>query len=72
MPPTEVKDFEEALNQRVAKVLGVSDDLPLVVRAESAIREEFQTSADVRSMPDSREREPWVSVVRSLPFHLVQ
>jgi len=68
--PTEVKDFEEALNQRVAKVLGVSDDLPLVARAERAIREEFQTSADVRSMPDSREREPRVSVVRSLPFHL--
>jgi Cof subfamily protein (haloacid dehalogenase superfamily) len=68
--PTEVKDFELALNQGVAKILGVSDDLALVARAETAIQDEFQNHGCGRSMTQSRECEPRVSAVRSLPFYL--
>jgi HAD superfamily hydrolase (TIGR01484 family) len=46
--PTEVKDFEAALNQGVAKVLGISDDFALVATAEKAIQDEFQNCSYAR------------------------
>jgi Cof subfamily protein (haloacid dehalogenase superfamily) len=49
--PTEVKDFEAALNQGVAKIVAVSDDLALVARAEKAIQDEFQNCSAARSHP---------------------
>lgn len=68
--PTEVKDFEAALNEGVAKVLGVSDDLALVARAEKAIQDEFQNCSYTRSMARSRACEPLVCAARSYPFYL--
>jgi Cof subfamily protein (haloacid dehalogenase superfamily) len=49
--PTEVKDFEAALNQGVAKIVAVSDDLALVARAEKAIQDGFQNCSAARSHP---------------------
>jgi Cof subfamily protein (haloacid dehalogenase superfamily) len=68
--PTEVKDFEAALNQGVAKVVGVSDDLALVATAEKAILGEFQNCSYARSMDQSRDCEPHISVARSHSFQL--
>jgi Cof subfamily protein (haloacid dehalogenase superfamily) len=68
--PIEVKDFETALKQGVAKVVGVSDDLPLVVKAEKAIQDEFEHGALARSTTQSRDCEPHVSAARSQPYYL--
>jgi Cof subfamily protein (haloacid dehalogenase superfamily) len=68
--PTEVKDFEAALNQGVAKIVGVSDDLALVARAEKAIQDEFYSCSQARLMDPSRDPEPHVSAARSHPFQL--
>ena len=69
-PPTEVKDFEAALNQGVAKVVGVSDDLALVVKVEKAIQDEFENCAFAESKTQSRDCEPHVSAARSQPYYL--
>jgi len=69
-PPTEVKDFEAALKQGVAKVVGVSDDLALVVKVEKAIQDEFENCAFAESKTQSRDCEPRVSAARSQPYYL--
>jgi hypothetical protein len=69
-PPTEVKDFEAAFKQGVAKVVGVSDDLALVVKVEKAIQDEFENCALARSTTQSRDCEPHVSAARSQPYYL--
>ncbi len=68
--PTVVKDFDAALKQGVAKVVGVSDDLPLVAKAEKAIQEEFENCALAKSTTQSRDCEPHVSAARSQPYYL--
>jgi Cof subfamily protein (haloacid dehalogenase superfamily) len=68
--PTEVKDFESALNEGVAKVLGVSDDFDLVARVEKAIQDEFQNCSCARSRDQARDCEPRVCAARSYPFYL--
>jgi Cof subfamily protein (haloacid dehalogenase superfamily) len=68
--PIEVKDFGAAFKQGVAKVVGVSDDLPLVVKAEKAIQDEFEHCAFARSTTQSRDCEPHVSAARSQPYYL--
>jgi hypothetical protein len=51
--PTEVKDFEAALNEGIAKIVGVSDDLALVARAEKAIQDEVSKllRSSITSLP---------------------
>jgi Cof subfamily protein (haloacid dehalogenase superfamily) len=68
--PIEVRDFEAALKQGVAKVVGVSDDLPLVVKSEKAIQDEFEHGVFARSTTQSRDCEPHVSAARSQPYYL--
>jgi hydroxymethylpyrimidine pyrophosphatase-like HAD family hydrolase len=67
---TEVKDFEAALNQGVANIVGVSDDSALVASAKKAIQDEFQPCSRANSTTQSRDCKPQVSAVRSHPFPL--
>jgi Cof subfamily protein (haloacid dehalogenase superfamily) len=69
-PPTVVKNFDEALRQGVAKVVGVSDDYPLVAKAEKRIAEEFEHGVHARCTTTSRDCEPSVSAARSQPYYL--
>jgi Cof subfamily protein (haloacid dehalogenase superfamily) len=69
-PPTVVKNFDEALNQGVAKVVGVSDDYQLVATAEKAIVEEFEHGVYAKCTTTSRDCEPSVSAARSQPYYL--
>ena len=69
-PPTVVKNFDEALNQGVAKVVGVSDDYDLVARAEKVIAEEFEHGVHAKCTTTSRDCEPSVSAARSQPYYL--
>jgi Cof subfamily protein (haloacid dehalogenase superfamily) len=68
--PTEVKDFEAAFKQGVAKVVGVGDDLALVAKVEKAIQAEFEHGIHARSTTQSRDCEPHVSAARSQPYYL--
>jgi Cof subfamily protein (haloacid dehalogenase superfamily) len=68
--PIEVKDFQVALKEGVAKVLGVSDDFALVARAEKAIQDEFQHCPNGRSRVHAGNREPLVCAARSSPVYL--
>jgi Cof subfamily protein (haloacid dehalogenase superfamily) len=69
-PPTAVKNFDEALNQGVAKVVGVSDDYDLVAKAEKGIKDEFEHGVHARCTTTSRDCEPSVSAARSQPYYL--
>jgi len=69
-PPTVIKNFDEALNQGVAKVVGVSDDYDLVAKAEKGIAEEFEHGVHARCTTTSRDCEPSVSAARSQPYYL--
>jgi Cof subfamily protein (haloacid dehalogenase superfamily) len=69
-PPTVVKNFDEALRQGVAKVVGVSDDYALVAKAEKGIAEEFEHGVHARCTTTSRDCEPSVSAARSQPYYL--
>jgi Cof subfamily protein (haloacid dehalogenase superfamily) len=68
--PKVVKNFDAALNQGVAKVVGVSDDYDLVAKAEKAIVEEFEHGVHARCTTTSRDCEPSVSAARSQPYYL--
>jgi Cof subfamily protein (haloacid dehalogenase superfamily) len=69
-PPTVVKNFDQALRQGVAKVVGVSDDYDLVAKAEKGIAEEFEHGVHARCTTTSRDCEPSVSAARSQPYYL--
>jgi Cof subfamily protein (haloacid dehalogenase superfamily) len=69
-PPTVVKDFNAALDQGVAKVVGVNDDYDLVAKAEKGIAEEFEHGVHARCTTTSRDCEPSVSAARSQPYYL--
>ncbi len=68
--PIPVEDFETALTEGVAKILGVSDDYALVAKVEKAIQEEFQIYSHAKSTTQSRNGEPLVFAARSYPFYL--
>src|SRR5580704_1331376 len=69
-PPKVVKNFDEALRQGVAKVVGVSDDYGLVAKAEKGIADEFEHGVHARCTTTSRDCEPSVSAARSQPYYL--
>jgi Cof subfamily protein (haloacid dehalogenase superfamily) len=69
-PPTVVKNFDEALHQGVAKVVGVSDDYDLVAKAEKVIADEFEHGVHAKCTTTSRDCEPSVSAARSQPYYL--
>jgi Cof subfamily protein (haloacid dehalogenase superfamily) len=69
-PPTVVKNFDEALKQGVAKVVGVNDDYDLVAKAEKGIGEEFEHGVHAKCTTTSRDCEPSVSAARSQPYYL--
>jgi Cof subfamily protein (haloacid dehalogenase superfamily) len=69
-PPKVVKNFDEALRQGVAKVVGVSDDYDLVAKAEKGITDEFEHGVHARCTTTSRDCEPSVSAARSQPYYL--
>jgi Cof subfamily protein (haloacid dehalogenase superfamily) len=68
--PKVVKNFDEALRQGVAKVVGVSDDYGLVAKAEKGIADEFEHGVHARCTTTSRDCEPSVSAARSQPYYL--
>jgi Cof subfamily protein (haloacid dehalogenase superfamily) len=69
-PPTVVKNFDAALEQGVAKVVGVSDEYDLVAKAEKGIVEEFEHGVHAKCTTTSRDCEPSVSAARSQPYYL--
>ncbi len=69
-PPTVVKNFEEALHQGVAKVVGVSDNNDLVAKAETVIADEFEHGVHAKRTTTSRDCQPSVSAARSQPYYL--
>ena len=69
-PPKVAKNFDEALRQGVAKVVGVSDDYGLVAKAEKGIADEFEHGVHARCTTTSRDCEPSVSAARSQPYYL--
>jgi Cof subfamily protein (haloacid dehalogenase superfamily) len=69
-PPKVVKNFDEALHQGVAKVVGVGDDYDLVAKAEKGIADEFEHGVHARCTTTSRDCEPSVSAARSQPYYL--
>jgi len=69
-PPKVVKNFDEALRQGVAKVVGVDDDYDLVAKAEKGIADEFEHGVHARCTTTSRDCEPSVSAARSQPYYL--
>jgi Cof subfamily protein (haloacid dehalogenase superfamily) len=69
-PPTVVKNFDQALHQGVAKVVGVSDDYDLVAKAEKGIKEEFEHGIHAHCTTTSRDCDPSVSAARSQPYYL--
>jgi Cof subfamily protein (haloacid dehalogenase superfamily) len=68
--PIQVKDFESALEQGVAKIVGVDDDYPLVAKAEKGIQDEFENDVHAHCTTLSRDCEPHVSAARSQPYYL--
>jgi Cof subfamily protein (haloacid dehalogenase superfamily) len=69
-PPKVVKNFDEALRQGVAKVVGVSDDYDLVAKGEKGIADEFEHGVHAKCTTTSRDCEPSVSAARSQPYYL--
>ena len=69
-PPTVVKNFDQALHQGVAKVVGVSDDYDLVAKAEKGIKEDFEHGVHAHCTTTSRDCDPSVSAARSQPYYL--
>jgi Cof subfamily protein (haloacid dehalogenase superfamily) len=68
--PVQVKDFASALEQGVAKVVGVDDDYALVAKAEKGVQDEFEYDVHARCTTLSRDCEPHVSAARSQPYYL--
>ncbi len=69
-PPTVVNNFDDALNQGVAKVVGVNNNYDLVAKAEKGITEEFEHGVHAKCTTTSRDCEPSVSAARSQPYYL--
>ena len=69
-PPTVVDNFDAALAQGVAKVVGVSDDYALVASAEREIQREFAQGVHTNQTTTSRDVHPSVSAARSQPYYL--
>jgi Cof subfamily protein (haloacid dehalogenase superfamily) len=69
-PPTVIKNFDEALDQGVAKVVGVGDNYDLVAKAEKGIADEFEHGVHAKCTTTSRDCEPSVSAARSQPYYL--
>jgi len=69
-PPTVVDNFDAALAKGVAKVVGASDDYPLVVSAEREIQREFAQGVHTNQTSTSRDVHPSVSPARSQPYYL--
>jgi Cof subfamily protein (haloacid dehalogenase superfamily) len=68
--PKVVRNFTEALQKGVAKVVGVSDKYDLVAEAEKAIQAEYEHGIHARCTTASRDCEPSVSAARSQPYYL--
>ncbi len=66
--PTVVADFDPFLDQ-VAKVVGVSDDLPAVAQCETATQQEFEHQVECQSRASAGGGEQ-VSAARSQPYYL--
>jgi hypothetical protein len=75
-PPTVVADFQAALQQGVAKIVGVSDDLELVRHVEKKVQEEFaetmccKQSNPVRQHDSAAPFTGGVAAARSQPYYL--
>jgi hypothetical protein len=69
-PPKVVSNFSEALQQGVAKVVGVSDNYDLVAQAEKKIQAEFEYGIQAICTTASRDCHPSVSAARSQPYYL--
>jgi hydroxymethylpyrimidine pyrophosphatase-like HAD family hydrolase len=65
-----VENFDAALAQGVAKVVGVGDDYPLVASAEREIQREFAQGVHTNQTSTSRDVHPSVSAARSQPYYL--
>jgi hypothetical protein len=71
-PPTVLADYSAVLDG-VAKIVGVSDDLPRVARCEMAVQEKFEDNVHCRQSNPGRERQAGnseVSAARSQPYYL--
>ena len=68
--PKVVSNFTEALQQGVARVVGVSDNYDLVAEAERVIQAEFEHGIHARCTTASRDCEPSVSATRSSAYYL--
>ena len=70
-PPTVVSSYEGKMD-KVAKIVGVGDDLDAVARCEKAVQEKY--AKDVQSKQSSPARDgtggPTVSAARSQPYYL--
>jgi len=69
-PPTVVKNFDAALHQGVAKIVGVGDNYDLVAKAEKGIEEEFEHGVHAKCSTTTRDCEPSVSAALSQPYYL--
>lgn len=72
-PPAVAPEYTPEMMDGVAKIVGVSDDLELVARCETAVRAAF--GGAVRCKPSNAQREethaaPQVSAARSQPYYL--
>jgi hydroxymethylpyrimidine pyrophosphatase-like HAD family hydrolase len=63
-------DSKKRINQGVAKIVGVSDDLALVAKTEKAIQDEFQHCFGADSAGHLQDSNPQVSASRSYPFQI--
>ena len=68
-PPTVVPNFD-GLEDDVAKIVGVSDNLALVAKGEEAVRQQFGGGVHCQQSNPTREARPAVSAARSQPYYL--
>jgi len=68
-PPIVVDNFDVALARGVAKVVGVSDDYPLVASVEREIQRQFAQGVRTNQTNTSRDVHPSVSAARSQPYY---
>jgi Cof subfamily protein (haloacid dehalogenase superfamily) len=68
-PPTVVANFDGLTND-VAKLVGVSDDLEVVQKCETAVRKHFAEQVHARQSNPQREGDSLVSAARSQPYYL--
>ena len=69
-PPIVVDSYEGKMD-KVAKIVGVSDDLDAVAKCEKAVREKYAADVHSKQSTPSRDGEPaGVSAARSQPYYL--